>query len=56
MAARLGVTLKMTGGGRGVRNEFCRGDGGAEGGTVGIQVEDVINVVVESVVRGRDIV
>ena len=55
MAARLGVTLKMWGRSWGVRNGFCTGDGGAEGGTVGIHIEDVIDGVVKSVIRGTDI-
>ena len=56
VSMRLGVTLKMCDGGRGVRNRFWRGDGGAEGGTVGIQVEDVINGVVKSIVSGGNVV
>ena len=55
MAACLGVMLKTGGGSWGVRNGFCTGDGGTEGGTVGIHVEDVIDGVVKSVVRGTDI-
>ena len=51
----LGVTPKTWGGSWGVRNRFCIRDGGAEGGTVGIHVEDVIDSFVESVVRGVDI-
>ena len=55
MAAHLGVMLKMRGGDQGVRNGFCTGDGGAEGGTVGIHVKDVIYGVIKSVVRSTDI-
>ena len=55
MAARLGVTLKTGGGSWGVRNGFCTGDGGTEGGTVGIHIEDVIDGVVKSIERGVNI-
>ena len=52
----LGVTLKTGGGDRGVRNGFWIGDRGAEGTAVGIQVEDVIDGIIESVVGGASII
>ena len=55
VTTRLGVTLRTWGRGRGVRNGFCIGDGGAEGGTVGIHVKDVIDSFVKSVIRSIDI-
>ena len=48
--------FRMGGGNRGVKNGFWRGDGGTEGGTVGIQVKEVIDIFVESVVSSGDVV
>ena len=52
----LGVTLKMGGRDQGVRNGFWIGDRGAEGTAVGIQVEDVIDGIIESVVGGASVI